>query len=113
MSLTVILSTLAEQGVFRVPDLQIHHNRLDNHSDWLERAARLPGKSMHLAVVLLRIVGAEPTHRVELSNLACERFGLNRNAKYRALRSLEDAGLIAVRRKLGRSPIVTIQRDPT
>jgi hypothetical protein len=43
-----------------------------------------------------------------LGNLACQRFGLNRNAKYRALRSLENAGLVDVERKLGRSPVVTI-----
>ena len=75
---------------------------------WLEAAAKLPGKSMHLAVVLLRIASVEQTRRVALSNLACERFGLNRNAKYRALLSLEHAALITVERKLGRSPIVTI-----
>jgi hypothetical protein len=75
---------------------------------WLEAAAKLPGKSMHLAIVLLRIATVGQTRRVALSNLACERFGLNRNAKYRALRSLENAGLIAVERKLGRSPVVTI-----
>ena len=75
---------------------------------WLEAAAKLPGKSMHLAIALLRIATVEQTRRVSLSNLACERFGLNRNAKYRALRSLENGGLIAVERKLGQSPIVTI-----
>ena len=87
---------------------EIDHHLLQTRSDWLERAARLPGKSMHVAVVLLRISTVEQTHRVVLSNLACERFGLNRNAKYRALRSLESAGLISVKRKLGRSPIVMI-----
>ena len=75
---------------------------------WLEAAAKLPGKSMHLAVMLLRLSMIEQTDRVVLSNRACERFGLDRNAKYRALLSLEDAGLITVQRKLGRSPIVMI-----
>jgi ABC-type metal ion transport system substrate-binding protein len=41
------------------------------------------------------------------------RFGIDRNAKYRALRLLEDAGLIAIKRKLGQSPLVTIyDRSP-
>ena len=78
------------------------------HSDWLERAARLPGKSMHLAVVLQRLATSTHTRRVALGNATCLRFGLTRNAKYRALRSLEEAGLVAVTRKLGRSPIVTL-----
>jgi hypothetical protein len=75
---------------------------------WLARAARLPGKSMHLAVALQLISTDQKTVRVELSNLACESFGLNRNAKYRALLCLESAGLIFVKRKRGRSPVVTI-----
>jgi DNA-binding transcriptional ArsR family regulator len=75
---------------------------------WLEAAAKLPGKSMHLAVVLLRLTTVEQTDRVVLINRACERFGLDRNAKYRALLSLEAAGLIRVQRKQGQSPIVTI-----
>jgi hypothetical protein len=40
--------------------------------------------------------------------LAGGRFGLDRNAKYRALTWLEDAGLVSVERKLGRAPVVTI-----
>jgi DNA-binding transcriptional ArsR family regulator len=83
--------------------------RLEARSHWLERAARLPGKSMHLAVLLQLILATEGTRRVVLGNLACQRFGLNRNAKYRALRSLENAGLVAVERMRGRSPIVTIR----
>ncbi len=63
---------------------------------------------MHLAVVLLRLAMIEQTDRVVLTNRACDRFGLDRNAKYRALLSLEGAGLIRVQRKLGRSPIVMI-----
>jgi hypothetical protein len=45
---------------------------------------------------------------VHLSNTLCLRFGFDRNAKYRALRSLTDARLVAIERKRGRSPQVTI-----
>ena len=41
---------------------------------------------------LLRLAAVEQTDRVVLSNRACERFGLDRNAKYRALLSLEGCG---------------------
>ena len=75
---------------------------------WLEAAAKLPGKSMHVAVVLLRLAALKRADRVVLSNRACEHFGLDRNAKYRALLSLEASGLIRVERKLGQSPIVDI-----
>jgi hypothetical protein len=46
-----------------------------------------------------------------LSNVLCLRFGLDRNAKYRALRSLEVAGLVEVKRMRGRSPLVTILKS--
>jgi DNA-binding transcriptional ArsR family regulator len=114
-------ASLQEAGVSRVSELRepINRNReihpakgntcrLPPHLDWLARAARLPGKFMHLAVALQLIATEQQNVRVELSNLACESFGLNRNAKYRALFSLEGAGLIIVKRKRGRSPLVTI-----
>ena len=72
------------------------------------QAASLPGKCMHLAVALQLIATDQQLGCVELGNVACERFGLNRNAKYRALLCLENAGLVIVKRKRGRSPLVTI-----
>ena len=51
------------------------------------------------------------SHQVALSNIDAYCFGLNRNAKYRALHWLEAAGLISVKRKLGCPPIVTVVRD--
>lgn len=83
-------------------------NGISKSMAWLEVAARLPGKSMHLAVVLLHLSAVEQRDRVMLSNRDCERFGLDRNAKYRALLSLEGAGLVRVQRNLGRSPLVEI-----
>jgi hypothetical protein len=77
-------------------------------SYWLERAAKLPGKAIHVAVVLQHLAGVRRARRVPLDNVTCLRFGITRNAKYRALVCLESAGLISVSRKLGRSPIVTI-----
>jgi hypothetical protein len=80
----------------------------DACEDWLTQAARLPGKALHLATVVQSLARAQNTKQVALSNLACQVFGIDRNAKYRALAWLNKAGLIAVERKLGRSPIVTI-----
>lgn len=75
---------------------------------WLERAARLPGKSLQAAVALWYAAGLTRSARIPLSNVSGHRFGLDRNAKYRALAWLERAGLVTVERKLGRAPIVTI-----
>lgn len=75
---------------------------------WLESAARLPGKSLHTGVALWYVAGLTRSPSVPLSNIAGDKFGLDRNAKYRALAWLEGAGLVRVDRKLGRSPVVTI-----
>ena len=75
---------------------------------WLEVAALLPGKSLHAGVALWYAAGRAKSASVPLSNIASQHFGLDRNAKYRALVWLEEAGLIAVERKLGRAPVVTL-----
>ncbi len=76
--------------------------------DWFMRAARLSGRTLHLAVVLHLLAVRQRSTTVELSNAATSQFGLDRNAKYRALSYLEDAGLVVVKRRRGRSPIVTL-----
>ena len=75
---------------------------------WFEVAARLPGKSLHAGLALWFAAGLARSRSIPLSNVSGHRFGLDRNAKYRALRWLEQAGLVAVDRHLGRAPIVTI-----
>ena len=82
---------------------------------WLETAARLPGKSLHAGIALWYAAGLRRSASVPMSNISGLRFGLDRNAKYRALAWLEGAGLIRVERKLGRAPVVTlvaVDRDP-
>jgi len=76
--------------------------------DWLITAARLPGKSLHVAVALWAVGEMQNSRVVMLSNITSLRFGLDRNAKYRALAWLEEAGLISVERRIGRPPLVTI-----
>lgn len=76
--------------------------------DWLSAAARLPGKSLHVAIAIWFTASLNKSATVPLSNLAGLPFGLDRNAKYRALKWLEEADLIEVERKLGRAPIVTL-----
>ena len=75
---------------------------------WLEVASRLPGKSLHAGLALWYAAGLTRSASVPLSNISGIRFGLDRNAKYRALLWLEGAGLVRVERKLGRAPVVTI-----
>jgi hypothetical protein len=75
---------------------------------WLSAAARLPGKSLHTGVALWCEAGSATSSTIPLSNVYSLEFGVDRNAKYRALAWLERAGLVTVERKIGRAPVVTI-----
>ena len=79
---------------------------------WLFAAARPPGRSLQVGIALWYEAGRHESHIVPLGNIAAHAFGLDRNAKYRALAWLERAGLVKVERKLGRSPIVTLLSTP-
>jgi hypothetical protein len=76
--------------------------------DWLSAAARLPGRSLHVAIALWCLREPRGTDCIPLSNVSGLQFGVDRNAKYRGLAWLEGAGLVAVRRRLGRPPMVTL-----
>jgi hypothetical protein len=80
--------------------------------DWLCKAARLPGKTLHVGLALWLEAGFRNSLVVTLSNVSGRQFGLDRNSKYRALKWLEQAGLVAVERKLGRAPMITIHNQP-
>ena len=75
---------------------------------WLQSAARLPGKALHAGIALWFAAERSGSSSIALGNIAGSSFGLDRNAKYRALGWLEGAGLITVERKPGRAPIVTL-----
>ena len=67
---------------------------------WVETAAKLPGKSLHAGIAIWYAPDLACSLSVPLCNISAgDRFGLTRNAKYRALRWLETAGLILVEEK--------------
>lgn len=76
---------------------------------WLTAAAKINGKAPLAVALALRFeAGRRKSREVTLTTAILERFDVNRKAKYRALNSLESAGLIRVRRRLRRNPVVTI-----
>jgi len=75
---------------------------------WLREAGKLPGKTLHVGMELWFQVGLHRSHEVRFSYTSGSEFGVTRHSAYRALRALEQAGLIIVNRHRGRSPIVRI-----
>lgn len=75
---------------------------------WLAAAARLPGRTLHVALTVRLLAGMQHAGPVALSSARLEEAGVSRHAAYRALHHLEEAGLVEVVRRRGRQPRVTI-----
>ena len=71
-------------------------------------AANLPGKCLAIGLALWRLAGATKSMTIRLSNSEVAALGIDRNAKSRALRHLEQAGLITIERQTDCSPRVKI-----
>jgi hypothetical protein len=76
--------------------------------DWLAAAARLPGRALHVALVVQFLAGFSKTRTVALSSDELRRSGVSRTTAYRALKALEARKLVAVDRNRGKLPIITI-----
>jgi DNA-binding transcriptional ArsR family regulator len=75
---------------------------------WLAQAARCGGKALHVAIILWYRAGLQKSATIKIPGWTAKRFGLDRHAKTRALKALEEAGLVSVTRRQGCSPQVTL-----
>ncbi len=75
---------------------------------WLRAAGGLPGKALHVGIVLWFRFGMLRSQMIPFSYKSAQQFRVDRHAAYRALKSLGGAGLVAVCRAPGRCPIVTL-----
>lgn len=78
---------------------------------WLSAAAIASGRgsSFKVAVAIWHLSGLNGQRKtIRLSGRALRDLGVSRYSAYRGLTCLEEAGLLKVRRHLGRCPIVTL-----
>ena len=75
---------------------------------WLIIAAQLPGKTFVVGIVIWFRCGLCKSSTITLPSTVLSLFGVDRNAKRRAIDLLEKASLITVDRRLGKNPIITI-----
>ena len=78
---------------------------------WIQTATRLPGKSLHLAVVIWYHWRCGKRAEVALTRAKLEAFGVNRKRTRESLDRLEAAGLISVRRQGRQSPRILVHED--
>jgi hypothetical protein len=77
---------------------------------WIAAAAALPGRALLVGLSLWRLAGAMKSDTVSFGNSDLRQLGIDRATKSRALRNLENAGLIKVGHQRGRLPKVTLLR---
>ena len=76
----------------------------------LQRAARLPGRGLHVYLAIRHRCDLRREMTVTLPANYLQTFGIGRDVKRRALAELETAGLIRVERLVGRTARVTLVR---
>ena len=77
---------------------------------WIVAAAALPGRALLVGLCVWRLVGATKSNTLSFGNSDLKPLGIDRATKSRALRELEQAGLIEVTHQRGRFPKVTLLR---
>jgi hypothetical protein len=75
---------------------------------WVCQASKLGVKALLVGLALWHIKGLRRSETFILSNVIVEEWGILSDAKSRALRALERAGLIRIERRGKRSPQVTL-----
>jgi len=75
---------------------------------WITRASKISSRAMSMGVLLWYWYGLTGSLTVRVSTKRLNEFGISRRTCFRALKDLEDAGLVHVDRKHGRAPLVRI-----
>jgi DNA-binding transcriptional ArsR family regulator len=80
---------------------------------WVCQASQLGVKALLVGLALWHLKGLRRSNSFELSNLMVREWGIQPDAKARALRKLEKAGLVILERRGKRSPRVTLVMQNT
>ena len=74
---------------------------------WIEKAAELGIQTLVVGLLLQFRAVLNGKESVTLPKEFLSKFGVSRGTKRRALKKLEEAGLIRVEQETGRSPLIT------
>jgi DNA-binding transcriptional ArsR family regulator len=77
---------------------------------WIIGAVKLSPCALRISIVIWYVRGLRKSDTFILSNKMLKEFGLDRYTKYRGLKLLEEAGLVEVKRRSKRNPMVTIKK---
>jgi hypothetical protein len=75
---------------------------------WIEKAAQLPGKALHVGILLWQSAGCRKSRSVHFCLARAVSLGMHLNSARRALRRLAKAGLIEIHHRPGQGLEVTL-----
>ena len=75
---------------------------------WIEKAAELGNQALLVGILLQFRVVLSGNESVTLPKDFLAKFWISRGVKQRALKKLEEAGLIRLEQETGRSPLITV-----
>ena len=81
-------------------------------TDWLARAAMLPGRTLHYAVAAFALATIADSPTIAPGPKTLARYGVSSDASGDALTRLIQAGLVSADRKRGRAPRITLLEGP-
>lgn len=76
--------------------------------EWATTAANLPGKTLQVALAIWYRSGLNKGLPFQLSARTLREFGVGRQAGYHGIDALERAGLIEVKRRCGKHPVIAV-----
>jgi hypothetical protein len=79
---------------------------------WLKRACRLPGKALHVALLLWKEAGCRNNRTVSLCLARAAALGMHPDTARRGLRALAKANLVSIRNRPGRALEITLLEAP-
>ena len=75
---------------------------------WITTAASLPGKATEVGLALWYLRFIQKKQAVKLTSAWCATFSITRQQKYRALQTLQEAGLVSIESEDRKNPVVTL-----
>ena len=77
---------------------------------WIEKAAQLGIQALMVGMLLHFRAVWSGRDSVTLPKELLDKFGISRGVQQRALRSLEEAGLVSIVQETRRSPLITLRK---
>ena len=101
----------ARQNKIKGTNRHIHYNKFIKGPiplEWVKKSAKLLVKVMNIILILWYLKGLTKEDTIKMTGKLLDDFSVSRQAMYRCLENLENAGLISVKTHIGRCTEVKI-----